>query len=477
MATVKGDVHDIGKNIVGVVLACNSYEIIDLGVMVPTAKILDTAVSEECDVVGLSGLITPSLDEMVNVAREMKRRGLDKPLLIGGATTSRQHTAVKVAPQYEQSVVHVNDASRAVGVVSSLLDPQRKRELDEANEQSQERLRYIYGQKRERPLLSYAEALANRHRIDWREDEIAVPEFIGRRLADDIGLDEIRNYIDWTFFFSAWELKGKYPKIFESDRYGQAARELHAAGEKLLSRIIDEHLITARGTYGFWPAASDGDDIIVYADEGRQRELTRFAMLRQQAAAPDGKPNRSLADLIAPVDSGVRDYIGAFAVTAGIGADKLARSFEEEYDDYHAIMTKSLADRLAEAFAECLHQRVRRNWGYGRDEKLDNAALIAEKYRGIRPAHGYPACPDHSEKHKLFALLDAPSQGITLTESCAMLPAASVSGLYFAHPEARYFTVGRIDRDQLESYARRKGVEIAEAERWLAPNLGYDPEA
>jgi len=477
LATVKGDVHDIGKNIVGVVLACNSYEIIDLGVMVPTSKILDTAEAEGCDIVGLSGLITPSLDEMVGVAREMKRRGMDKPLLIGGATTSRQHTAVKIAPEFDQTIAHVNDASRAVGVVSSLLDPERKREFDEENRKTQEQLRYVYGRKQERPLLPYEAALANRHAIDWRQEDLAAPEFIGRRTLSDVDLAEIGKFIDWTFFFSAWELKGKYPKIFDSPRYGDAARELFDAGQVLLDRIITDGLITARAVYGFWPAASDGEDIVVYSDEDRASELTRFQMLRQQAAQPEGKPNRSLADLIAPVDSGLSDSIGAFAVTAGIGADELAKSFEKDLDDYNAIMVKALADRLAEAFAECLHQRVRREWGYGRAESLDNEDLIGERYRGIRPAHGYPACPDHSEKQKLFALLDATSQDIHLTESCAMLPAASVSGLYFAHPEARYFTVGRVDRDQVESYARRKRMDLAEAERWLTPNLGYDPEA
>jgi 5-methyltetrahydrofolate--homocysteine methyltransferase len=477
LATVKGDVHDIGKNIVGVVLACNNYEIINLGVMVPAAEILDTAVAENCDVIGLSGLITPSLDEMVKVAREMERRGIDKPLLIGGATTSRQHTAVKIAPQYGKSTVHVNDASRAVGVVSSLLDPKRRQEFDETNEQMQEHLRYVYDQKGKRPLLSFEEALANRHAIDWREEDIAVPAFLGRRVVNDIGLEEIRDYIDWTFFFSAWELKGKYPKIFDNPRYGQEARELYEAGQDLLSRIIDEKLLTARGIYGFWPASSSGNDIIVYADERREQEIARFNMLRQQAVLANGKPNRSLADFIAPAESGLADHIGAFAVTAGIGADDLARSFEEKRDDYNAIMVKALADRLAEAFAECLHQRVRRDWGYGLGENLSNEELIAEKYRGIRPAHGYPACPDHTERRTLFALLDASSEGITLTESCAMVPAASVSGLYFAHPESRYFTVGRVDRDQVESYARRKNMDPEEVERWLAPNLGYDPEA
>jgi len=477
LATVKGDVHDIGKNIVGVVLACNNYEIIDLGVMVPASKILDTAESRGCDIVGLSGLITPSLDEMANVAREMDRRGLDKPLIIGGATTSRQHTAVKIAPRYGQSVVHVNDASRAVGVVANLLDPVQKVDFDASNRQTQERLRYIYEQKQSKPLLSYADAQANRQHLEWRREDIAVPERVGVRVADDVRLETLREYIDWTFFFSAWQLKGKFPKIFDSPRYGEAAREIYAAAQELLDRIISEKRITARGVYGLWPAASAGDDIIVYADERRDRELTRFNMLRQQGIQAEGRPNRCLADFIAPTDSGFGDYLGGFAVTAGIGAAEFAGRFQAEHDDYHAIMVKALADRLAEAFAEFLHERVRREWGYGADEKLCNEELIAEKYRGIRPAHGYPACPDHTEKRKLFDLLDAPAQGITLTESCAMAPAASVSGLYFAHPEARYFTVGRIDRDQVEDYARRKGMTVAEMERWLAPNLGYDPDA
>jgi 5-methyltetrahydrofolate--homocysteine methyltransferase len=477
LATVKGDVHDIGKNIVGVVLACNGYEIIDLGVMVPAAKILDRAVSENCDVIGLSGLITPSLDEMANVAAEMKRRGLETPLLIGGATTSRQHTAVKIAPKYEGSVVHVNDASRAVGVVSDLLDSSRKKTLDKANRETQENLRYVYSQKKSKPLLSYADAFANRLAIDWQANDIASPEQIGLRHVDDISLEEIRSYIDWTFFFSAWELSGKYPKILDHPEKGAAARELFDDGQQLLEQIIAEKRITPRAAYGFWPAASDGDDIIVYADDGRDREITRFNMLRQQTPKPGGKPNFSLADFVAPLGSGIRDYIGAFAVTTGIGVEEFARSFEDQHDDYRSIMVKSLADRLAEAFAECLHQRARDEWGYGRAEALDNDDLIAERYRGIRPAHGYPACPDHTEKRKLFALLDAPAQGIELTESCAMMPAASVSGLYFAHPAARYFTVGRVDLDQVSDYAQRKNMELSELERWLAPNLGYDPEA
>jgi len=476
LATVKGDVHDIGKNIVGVVLGCNNYEVVDLGVMVPRERILETAVQENCDLVGLSGLITPSLDEMVNVAREMQRRGLDKPLLIGGATTSKQHTAVRISPEYQGSTVYVRDASRAVGVVASLLDPKRRPGFDEANRQDQERLRLAYEGKREHPLRPYRAALANRLRPEWREEDVPQPAFIGRRVVDAIGLDEIAKYIDWTFFFAAWEIKGKYPKILDHPTYGEAARELFEHAQGLLRRIIDEKLLVPRGVYGFWPAASDGDDVVLYTDEAREEELLRFNMLRQQTQQPEGKPNRSLADYIAPRESGLRDHLGAFALTAGIGADELAAEFERVHDDYDAIMVKALADRLAEAFAECLHERARHDWGYGENTPLTREELIAEKYRGIRPAYGYPACPDHSEKRKLFELLDAPALGIRLTESCAMLPAASVSGLYFAHPLARYFTVGRVDRDQVEVYAARKSLPVEEAERWLAPNLGYDPE-
>jgi 5-methyltetrahydrofolate--homocysteine methyltransferase len=476
LATVKGDVHDIGKNIVGVVLGCNNYEVIDLGVMVPCDRILQTAVDEGCDLIGLSGLITPSLDEMVHVAREMERRGIEKPLLIGGATTSRQHTAVKIAPQYHESTVHVNDASRAVSVAAALLDRERKKSFDEKNRTLQDQLRFVYGNRQKRPLLSYAEALDNRLRLDWRAGDLPEPAFIGRReVAPSVA--ELVPYIDWTFFFAAWELKGRYPRILEHPKYGAAARELHEHGRALLSRIAEEDLLRPRGVYGFWPAASDGEDVILYGDASRREELVRFPMLRQQGVVPDDGPNRSLADFVAPVSSGLSDHVGAFAVTSGGEADALAAQYERAHDDYHAIMVKALADRLAEAFAEWLHERARRDWGYGREEELSNEDLIAERYRGIRPAFGYPACPDHSEKRELFDLLDAPAVGIRLTESCAMMPAASVSGLYFAHPRARYFTVGRVDRDQVASYAARRRIPLAEVERWLAPNLGYDSEA
>jgi 5-methyltetrahydrofolate--homocysteine methyltransferase len=476
-ATVKGDVHDIGKNIVGVVLGCNNYEVIDLGVMVHCDDILKTAVDQNCDLIGLSGLITPSLDEMVCVAREMERRGIDKPLLIGGATTSKQHTAVKIAPAYNHCAVHVHDASRAVGVVSSLLNPKSSPEFKRVNRELQEQLRYVYEGRKSQPLLSYERAVENRLSVDFRADDLPVPEFLGLRVIDDVSLEDLEEYIDWTFFFSAWELKGKFPKIFESQKYGEAARELFENGQTLLRRIIDEKWITPRGVYGFWPAASDGDDIVLFEDESRSEERVRFNMLRQQMESVDGKPNRSLADFITPSNCGVRDYLGAFAVTSGAETDEIAAGFERDLDDYNAIMTKALADRLAEAFAEYLHERARREWGYGNDEKLEPGDLIAEKYRGIRPAFGYPACPDHTEKRKLFDLLDAPSVGIELTENCAMRPGASVSGLYFAHPEAHYFTVGRIDRDQVNDYANRKKMTVEEIERWLAPNLGYDPAA
>ncbi len=477
MATVKGDVHDIGKNIVGVVLGCNGYDVIDLGVMVPSQKILETARREKADLIGLSGLITPSLDEMVDVAREMERQGFEVPLLIGGATTSRQHTAVKVAPSYHESVVHVLDASRAVGVVSSLLDADRKSRLDEENRADQARIQNLYRDRQKRPLLPFVKARENRPKIEWRSEDCPKPAFTGPRVIDDVGLSQIAEYIDWTFFFSAWELKGKFPKILDDPNHGAAARELYEHGRELLHRIIGEQLLQARGVYGFWPASGEGEDVVLYEDESRSRELTRFPMLRQQAVLGEGIPNRCLADFVAPRASGVDDWIGAFAVTAGIGVDALAAEFQRDHDDYNAILVKALADRLAEAFAELMHARARREWGYGQDESLSNEDLIAEKYRGIRPAFGYPACPDHLPKRVLFDLLDAPGQGIQLTESCAMTPAASVSGLYFSHPRARYFTVGRVGSDQVEDYARRSGMPRKQMERWLAPNLGYEPEA
>jgi 5-methyltetrahydrofolate--homocysteine methyltransferase len=455
LATVKGDVHDIGKNIVGVVLGCNSYEVVDLGVMVPADRILDTAAAEGADVVGLSGLITPSLDEMVSVATEMERRGLDLPLLIGGATTSKQHTAVKIAPAYSEPVVHVLDASRVVGVVSDLLDAGRRERLDAGNRELQERLREQHAEKTRKPLLPIEDARANAERVPF--DDLPEPAFTGTRVAEP-GLATLRDYIDWQFFFHAWELKGKFPAILERPE----ARSLYDDATELLDEIVGGKLLQARGIYGFWPAAREGDDIALAE--------TRFSMLRQQSAYGDSRPNRSLADYVAP--SG--DHLGAFAV--GIhGADELAARYEAELDDYKAIMVKALADRLAEAFAEWLHERARREW-YEPGEELPREELLAERFRGIRPAFGYPACPDHTEKGRLFELLDAEAVDLALTETFAMTPAAAVSGIYLHHPQARYFSVGRVGRDQVVDYARRKGMEVAEAERWLRPNLGYEPE-
>jgi 5-methyltetrahydrofolate--homocysteine methyltransferase len=486
MATVKGDVHDIGKNIVGVVLGCNNYEVVDLGVMVPADRILQTAVDEHADLVGLSGLITPSLDEMVFVAREMERRGFTIPLLIGGATTSRPHTAVKIAPEFSHPVVHVADASRAVDVVTSLVSDTQKAEFIAANRAEQDRVRRQHAALKHRPILPWRAARANRLVLDWHSEAIPHPRFTGAQLLDEVELAELVPYIDWTFFFTAWELKGRFPAILDHSQYGAAARELYDHARTLLGRIVSDRLLTPRGVYGFWPANTVGEDIVVYAPGseiedrgsggiGQDPELLRFNMLRQQEQMPDGTCNLSLADFVAPLDSGIGDFIGAFAVTAGHGADELVAAFERDHDDYHAIMVKALADRLAEAFAEYLHARARREWGYGVDEHLTTEDLIAERYRGIRPAFGYPSCPDHSEKRKLFDLLRAERAGITLTDSYAMAPAASVSGIYLAHPAARYFTVGRVGRDQIEDYARRKGMRMAEAERWLTPNLSYEP--
>jgi 5-methyltetrahydrofolate--homocysteine methyltransferase len=466
LATVKGDVHDIGKNIVGVVLGCNNYEVIDLGVMVAADRILSEAAAHNADIIGLSGLITPSLDEMVYVAREMERRQLTTPLLIGGATTSRQHTAVKIAPEYGQPTVHVLDASRAVDVVSSLLSERQRDGFAASVRTEQAALREKYGAKREKTLLPLAEARANHLRTDWDALELPVPWFLGRRTVEP-ALEELVPFIDWTFFFSAWELKGRFPAILDDPTIGVAARDLYQHARSVLDRIVGDRLLTARGVYGFWPASSLCDDILVYKDDSRRAEVARFHMLRQQEPIADRRPNRSLADFVAPKASHAPDYLGAFAVTAGIGVDALVKDYERQHDDYSAIIVKALADRLAEAFAEYLHAQARRDWGYGKDEQLVSEDLIAEKYRGIRPAFGYPACPDHTEKGTLFALLDAPAAGITLTENFAMAPAASVSGLYLSHPQAKYFNIGRIGRDQLEDYAKRKGMTVEEMSRWL----------
>ncbi|HEX4415709.1 MAG TPA: methionine synthase, partial [Lacipirellulaceae bacterium] len=476
LATVKGDVHDIGKNIVGVVLGCNNFQVIDLGVMVACEKILETAQKEEVDIIGLSGLITPSLDEMVHVGREMQRTGVQLPLLIGGATTSAKHTAVKIAPTYSAEVVHVLDASRSVGVVEKLINPVAREQLDKDNRALQKQLVASHEKRQDVKLVPYHEALQKRFQSDWATLDIPKPRFLGARVLENVSLTTLRKFIDWSPFFQTWELKGKYPRIFEDPQLGETARKLFDDANELLDRIINEHLLQARGVYGFWPAASEGDDILVYADDSRQREICHFQALRQQWERKGQTAFYSLADFIAPRDSGRQDYIGAFAVTAGIGADELAAKFNRDLDDYNAILVKALADRLAEAFAEHLHAEARRDWGYGNDEKLSSEDFVNEKYRGIRPAPGYPAQPDHTEKSTLFQLLDAErATGIHLTESFAMHPAASVSGLYFAHPSARYFAVDRITKDQVESYAKRKGLPLADIERWLSPNLGYDP--
>jgi len=473
LATVKGDVHDIGKNIVGVVLGCNSYDVVDLGVMVSCERILQTAIDEKADLIGLSGLITPSLDEMVFVAKEMERRHIRLPLLIGGATTSKQHTAVKIAPEYEEATVHVLDASRVVDVVSKLMNETARADFEAANRALQQQLREQYSARRERPLLSYEAARRNHLRIDWANEALPHPSFLGRREVRELPLETLIPYIDWTFFFAAWELKGRFPAIFDHPQYGAPARDLYDNARALLDRIVAEKLLTANGVYGFWPAASEDDDVVVFSDRHRTGELTRFNMLRQQEAIADGKPNLSLADFIAPRDCGTADYVGAFAVTAGIGAADLARRFEQDHDDYNAILVKALADRLAEAFAGYLHARARADWGFA--ENATPEQVIAETHRGIRPGFGYPACPDHSEKFKLFDLLDARREGLDLTEHAAMTPAASVSGLYFAHPQSRYFTVGRLGEDQIASYARRKGQAIGDVERWLSSNIAYEP--
>ena len=475
LATVKGDVHDIGKNIVGVVLACNNYEVIDMGVMVSSEKILERAKADKVDLIGLSGLITPSLDEMVHVAREMERQGFKLPLLIGGATTSRRHTAVKIAPHYSEPVVHILDASRAVPVTTSLLSDEGKPAFVLQHRAEYEALRQAHAAPRLQ-VVSLETARARRTPIEWRAEDLPVPEFTGVRVLDNFPLATLREYIDWSPLFHAWGLKGVYPRIFEHPEQGEQARQIFADANALLARIIEKNLITARGVYGFFPASAVGDDVELYTDETRSKVLERFHFLRQQSNKEGSEPCRSLSDFIAPKETGLHDHIGGFAVTSGIGLKEVCDQFRAENDDYNAIMAEAVADRLAEAFAECLHKRVRDEWGYGREEGLSSSDLIEEKYRGIRPAAGYPACPDHTEKGPLWQLLDVQANtGMLITESFAMWPGSSVSGLYFAHPESRYFSLGKIDSDQVADYHERKGMTVAEVERWLGPNLNYDP--
>ena len=478
LATVKGDVHDIGKNIVGVVLQCNNYDVIDLGVMVPAQQIIETARDEQADLIGLSGLITPSLDEMVQFAGELQRREMDLPLLIGGATTSRVHTAVRIAPRYTGPVVYVQDASRAVGVAANLLSPTAREDFIEATRRDYEEARDRHLGRREaieRHSLERARQLGAA--IDWSSYQPPRPNTLGLTVFEDIPLSELIDRIDWKPFFQTWELAGSFPQILDDPLVGESAREVYEDARRMLDRIIEERWLEARAAVGFWPANAVGDDIQLYTSDDRDDVLATVHTLRQQTNADRDRQNLALADFIAPRDAGVADYLGGFAVTAGIGIEEHIDRLEAEHDDYHAIMLKALADRLAEALAERMHERVRRElWGYAPDEDLDNDALIAEHYRGIRPAPGYPACPDHTEKRTLFDLLEAERHtGIELTESFAMSPGASVSGWYFSHPDARYFGVGRIERDQVEDYAARKGWSIEEAERWLAPNLNYEP--
>ncbi len=476
MATVKGDVHDIGKNIVGVVLACNNYEIIDLGVMVPCDKILDAAIEHKVDVIGLSGLITPSLDEMVFVAKEMERRGIKLPLLIGGATTSRIHTAVKIAPHYSGAVVHVLDASRSVPVAGSLINDETREAATAAVKDEYDKLRDDHASRqKDKNYIPFAKATENATKIDWSVNKTTVPSYIGNKYFEDYPLDEIAAYIDWTPFFQTWELTGKYPKILSDEVVGEAATSLFKDAQKMLKEVLEGKKLTAKGVAGFYPAVRKGtEDISVFTDDSRTTEKTVFHTLRQQGLKGSSLPNIALADFIAPADTATKDYIGGFAV-AIFGAAEIAAEYEKDHDDYKSIMIKAIADRLAEAFAECLHAKVRRElWGYAKDENLDNDSLIREDYVGIRPAPGYPACPDHTEKRTLFDLLDAEARlGIQLTESYAMYPASAVSGLYFSNEQSKYFGLGKIDKDQVEAYAKRKNMPLAEIERWLAPNLAY----
>jgi 5-methyltetrahydrofolate--homocysteine methyltransferase len=481
MATVKGDVHDIGKNIVGVVLQCNNFEVIDLGVMVPCEKILETARRENAQIIGLSGLITPSLDEMVHVASEMQRQNFELPLLIGGATTSPAHTAVKIEPNYEGPVLYVKDASRSVGVAQALIEPGSREELVSKARSDNERRREQHSKKKRlAPQLSISASRERRHKCDWQNYVPPIPTFEGQRVIDDIDLEELRSYIDWMPFFNAWEFHGKFPNILSDKTYGDAARSLYADATAMLDQVIEEKWLQARAVFGFYPSNSDADDdLLVYADENRDKVIMRLCHLRQQRSKPRGQAQNCLADFVAPADSGKADHIGAFALTAGIGIEEHVERFERDHDDYSAIILKALADRLAEATAEYLHARVRREfWAYAPKEQLSNDELISEAYFGIRPAPGYPACPDHTEKAKLWELLDVEASiGLRLTESYAMYPTAAVSGFYFSHPDSRYFSVGKIDRDQLESYSERKEMSRVETEKWLMPNLGYDPNA
>jgi 5-methyltetrahydrofolate--homocysteine methyltransferase len=475
LATVKGDVHDIGKNIVGVVLACNNYDVIDLGVMVSCEKILERAKAEKADMIGLSGLITPSLDEMVHVAKEMERQNFKLPLLIGGATTSRAHTAVKIAPHYSQPVVHVLDASRAVPVTTSLLSDDGKADFVAQHQVEYEQLRKAHSAPRQQ-VVSLDEARKRRTPIEWRSEDLPTPEFTGVRVLDNFPLSTLREYIDWTPFFHTWGMKGIYPRILDHPEQGAQARQIFADANDLLDILIEKNLITARGVYGLFPANAIGDDVELYTDCKRTTALEKFHFLRQQSNREGSEPCRSLADFIAPRATGLQDHIGAFAVTSGIGLKDLCDRFRADNDDYNAIMAEAIADRLAEAFAECLHKRVRDEWGYGRDEGLSPEQLIQEKYRGIRPAPGYPACPDHTEKGAIWRLLDVQANtGMLITESFAMWPGSSVSGIYFAHPKSRYFSLGKIDRDQVVDYHERKGMSVEEVERWLGPNLNYEP--
>ncbi|HVI06945.1 MAG TPA: methionine synthase [Candidatus Binatia bacterium] len=477
LATVKGDVHDIGKNIVGVVLACNNYEVIDMGVMVPCEKILERARAVNADLIGLSGLITPSLDEMVHVAREMERQGFKLPLLIGGATTSRAHTAVKIAPHYSEPVVHIVDASRAVPVTTSLLSDAGKSAFVAQHRAEYEAVRKAHAAPRQ-TVISLEAARKRRTPIVWRAEDIPTPSFTGVRVLDNFPLTTLREFIDWSPFFHTWELKGVYPRILEDEKQGAQARQLFDEANALLDLIVEKKLLTAKAVYGLFPANAVGDDVELYANGKREKLLGKFHFLRQQSNKEGSEPCRSLADFIAPKETGLPDHIGAFAVTSGFGLRELCESYKAKHDDYNAIMAEALADRLAEAFAECLHKCVRNEWGYGGSENISNAELIQEKYRGIRPAAGYPASPDHTEKGALWNLLDVKANtGIQITESFAMWPGSSVSGLYFAHPESRYFSLGKIDRDQVADYSERKGMDLHEMERWLGPNLNYDPGA